>query len=284
MMRRIAFLAASLLVSACGLLVGIDQDLTVKSHDGGTDAKEIGDAVDASDDDAFDATIDYDAAAYPKPRRPPEGTYTYDVSGSDKIQGAFVYNPASYGPTATVTIKYVGSDCYEQKMTLRQDYDETMRFCIKGLDLVMDLGTRYQKFAIGATAQTTETCNDIYFSTAPTLGPWKHECKGQNTDDKTGNSAFTVSGIYTFVGDEMISVFGTSVDAHHFHDPRDVAGSQKGTNVSDWWLAVDDASIVRFKRDIDVTYDSPVGKITYTERVTNMLVTSKPLPSDAGAD
>jgi hypothetical protein len=287
LVRRAALIVLGLVASACAALVGIDPNLDVRAHDAGTDAPDT--ATAAPTDAGIDAPIAVDGSI-PPPVRPVEGTYLYEADGSDQIQGAFIYNPSPYGPTATVTIAYVGTDCFEQTFTLRADYTEMMRLCIKGLELVENGPppdeTRYQKFAVGATASTTETCTpgDVYFSTGAAPGQqWTHDCKGQNTDAKTGSSQFRTVGPYVYSGDQMMTVMGRSVLTKHFHDDRVVNGSQSGTNVADWYFSAEDGTLAAFNRKIDIQYNSVVGQIHYLETV-NMTLIARPEASDAGTD
>ncbi len=258
---------------ACGTLEGVG------SGGGSTDGPETGTgATDASSDP--DVDVDADASVAP-PRRPPEGTYVYQATGSDQIQGTFQFAPASYGPTATITIAHDGADCFAMTFQLRTDYTETMHFCVRGLEFVEDTETRFQKFALGSTAQTNEKCvpGDVYFSTARTLGTWPHDCTGQNTDDKTDASSFRTAGTYVYLENANLAVMGHAVLTRHFNDTRQVTGAQTGSNTSDWWFSAEDGTLARFTRKIDVDYASGFGKVTYVESV-DMTLSS----TDAGAD
>jgi hypothetical protein len=276
---RATSLAASLALSgvvaaACGTLEATEVPIAdAGPPDPGTDAA-------GSADGADDA-----AGAIPPPRRPPEGDYVYAASGSDQIKGFISFPAAPYGPTVTVTVAYVGTDCFEQTFTLRSGYSELMRFCIRGLELVEDSEHRYQSFAVGSTARTSETCvpGDVYFSTAPTLGPWAHDCSGNNTDSQSSASAFKTAGSYIYVGDETLTVMGQPVVTKHFYDARTVTGSQTGSNTSDWYFSAADGVLQRFSRNITIDYPSNVGPVKYVESV-EMTLASTPGASDAGTD
>lgn len=283
-LRRAMLPLASLFLAACGLLIGIDTDLEVKPADGGgADAPDTSVAVKEA---SADATID--EAGTPLPRRPPEGTYVYEVSGTEALSGPFPTQSATYGPTTTVSIAYDDPGCFAMTFTLRANYVETSHFCIRGLEVVEDKGTRDQKFSIGSTS-TTLTCmpGDVYFSTAPTPSLQTHDCQGKNTEDKSNStSAFRTMGPYSYVSpDVTASVMGKDVLVRRFHDERLVtspSNTQSGSNVADWTFSADDGTLLLFKRKIDVTYTNVIGT-HYVENV-NMTLKERPGPNDAGPD
>jgi hypothetical protein len=288
--RRAALLVAGVFASACGLLVGIGTELGVRPIDDGGETDTAGADVVIRED----APSDLDAS-FPPPRRPPEGTYYYDIDGSDQVTG-FLNHTSPYGPgRATVTIAYVdsgggegGANCFDQTFVFRQYYTETMRFCVLGVELVEDASTRIQEFtgAVHASSTTTETCtpSDVYLSTAAKPGDsWPRHCTGQTADSVTGTSTYYINGTYTYVGDETFPVMGRDAGARHFHDVRDAGGQQTGTNNADWYFSMDDATLVRFNRTIDVSYDWGIGHIRYFETV-DLRLAQLPGATDAGGD
>jgi hypothetical protein len=284
-LRVLATLAASVLVPACGLLVGIDPDLDVKA---GVDAATI--VPDSSTDSFRSPEVDANPAL-PPPRRPPEGTYVYDVVyGYDKLSGPIPFPTYGYGPTVTVTVTYIGTSCFEQRFDLRTDYHETMRLCVVDRVIQQDQGTRYQRFrnAIAdVSASTTVRCKpgDVYLSSPLPTQPLIHDCTGMNSDSepKSGASTFRTFGKYTYVGDAPLPIMGSTVVANHFHDDRTVSLSQTGSNVADWYFSVVDGTLQQLIRDVSIDFDSPVGKYHYSER-EKLTLRSKPGPSDGGAD
>lgn len=276
--RTLALVLTSALLSACALLAGIDTDLDVKPvADDASDSTF--DRVAPPSDAGDDRTMDADAAVLRPPRLPAAGSYVYTVSGSDKLNGPFPSPQAKYGPTATVTIAHVSADCYDMTFTFRTDYEETMRMCVVGLELVQDRGVRKQKFNVGA-ASTTTTCKapgDVYFTTAPTPPPKTHDCSGENTDDQSGASAFRTLGPYTFVGDETIPIMGKPTATRRFHDDRVVSGKQDGTNVGEWYFTVEDNVVARLERAVVIDYPTAFGKVTYVENVS-MTLSERPPP------
>jgi hypothetical protein len=184
-----------------------------------------------------------------------------------------------------VTVAYVGNDCFTLTIVLRGNYTETMSLCIKGIEVVEEGGTRSQQFAIGAAAQTTTECKpgDVYFTTAPSPGQmWTHDCTGKNSDDKSGASTFKTAGTYRFVGNEAVAVKGIDLPVMHFHDDRTVSGAQSGTNIADWYFAVEDGLLVQLSRNINLNYPSGVGNIAYHESAL-MTLTGRPA-GDASTD
>lgn len=281
--RRSAPVVASLLVSACGLIVGIKPLEVVTDDDAGVVSSRDADTSADADGPSLDAPTEVGAEPA---RRPPAGTYAYSVVGSDKISGAFTF-VAPYGPTATVTVEHLEAGCFKQTVALRDNYQDSMHFCIKGVDSVQDTGSRSQQFALNIGAQTTTTCmpGDVYFSSAPSPGQsWNHDCTGQNKDDKSGGSTFSTIGSYRFVGNELRSVAGVDVPVMHFHDERNVAGAQTGTNIADWYLAVEDGILVRLSRTIELDYNSVIGNIHYHESALLTLTTPPSVLRDGGTD
>lgn len=276
--RTVALLLASALLSACALLVGIDTELDVKAAgDEGADATfdRVAPPADAGDDRAFDV----DAALLRPPRLPAQGTYVYTVSGSDKLNGPFPSPQTKYGPTATVTVAHVSADCFDMTFTFRTDYEETMRMCVVGLDLVQDRGARKQKFSVGSASRTLscKAPGDVYFTTAPNPPQKTHDCTGENADDQSGGSAFRTVGPYTFVGDETIPIMGKPTATRRFHDDRVVSGKQDGTNVAEWYFALEDNMVARLERAVVIDYPTTFGKVTYVENVS-MTLSERPPP------
>lgn len=279
--RRVAFAVAASLVTACGAILGIDTELDVKAQDAGSPEAEAEAArpVDAGADEG--AAVD---TGVPPPRRPPEGIYVYDVTGSDRVNTPFGSPQQPYGPTATLAVSYVGADCFEMSFSFRNEYSEMMRMCVIGLDYVQDLGTRSQRFAVGSAA-TTVKCSpgDAYFTTAPSPALRVHDCAGDNTDSRSGGSKFRVAGPYRFVGDENVDVKGVAVPTRHFKGDKGVSGAQNGSNVADWYFGAADGVLVRFVRKIDINFNSPIGQVKYLEEVT-MTLSQRPGATEAGTD
>ena len=65
------------------------------------------------------------------------------------------------------------------------------------------------------------------------------------------------------------------VDAFRFHDERTVSGAQTGTEMFDFWLAADGLPLQGRQR-IQVTSDSPIGKVTYSQQSEFSLARSVP--------
>lgn len=270
--RALALLLTSGVVSACGALIGIDTELDVKATP--DDAANPFDRV-PPPDASVDGSVEADAPVILPPRLPAPGTYVYTVSGSDKLNGPFPSPQTSYGPTMNMLLSHVSADCFEMLFVFRKDYEETMRMCIVGLDLVQDRGARKQKFNVGAASTTLKCVGDIYFTTKPTLPPQTHDCTGENADDQSGASAFRTLGPYTFVGDETIPIMGKPTATKRFHDDRVVSGKQDGTNVAEWHFAVEDNMVVRLERKVGIDYPTNFGKVEYVENLT-MTLSARP--------
>jgi hypothetical protein len=276
---------AGVFVSACGLLIGIDPDLDVRPADAGTDAPDTAVVVVEA---GKDTSIDVEAGPSP-PRRPPEGTYVYEISGTEDLT---TQPQRVYGPTTSVTIAYDsdgGAECYSMTFNLRTDYVETNHLCIRGLDVTMDRGTRDQTFPIGRTL-TTLSCvpGDIYFSTVASPSVQTHKCDGDNDENNTNSkSKFRTMGPYSYVAPDVTAkVMGKDVVVRHFHDERlvtSLSNSQSGTNVAEWSFSAEDGTLQLFERRVDITYHVGPLNFRYVEKL-NMSLSQLPGASDASTD
>lgn len=284
--ERVMVVLAGVFVSACGLLIGIDPDLDVRPVDSGADARDT--AVITTIEAGKDTAVDVEAGPSP-PRRPAEGTYVYEISGTEDLttQGQRVY-----GPTTEVTITYDsdgGAECYTMEFNLRTGYTESNHLCVRGFDVVEDRGFRRQMFPIGLTT-TTLTCvpGDLYFSTVASPSVQTHKCDGNNDETNTNsNSKFRTMGPYTYVGPDVTAkVMGQDILVRHFHDERLVtsaSNSQSGSNVADWSFSADDGTLLLFKRNVDITYHVGPLNFRYVETL-NMALSQRPGASDASTD
>jgi hypothetical protein len=291
--KRAGVLATMLLLSGCVVLSGIDSfevggqakqaDASENSAPSGNGDPDNPTLLGPSGDGGGTGTDGGGTPPPPPPVRPLEGTYTYTVKGSDTVTGIVTFSK-TYGPTATVTVTHSGDNCFDQKITLRSGYDETMHECIVGDGVVHSTGVRSQTFPLVGSATTNQTCapGDTYFDSIRAVSQtWPHSCTGKNVDDKTNdkNSVFVTAGPYSFVGEESISIADTSFPVAHFYDDRKVTGSQTGTNVADWWFSTSSGILVKLVRNINIAYSSPIGKVNYIETVT---MTLSALPLDGG--
>jgi len=219
---------------------------------------------------------------------PAEGTYSYSVTGGDNLRGPFPLS-TTYGPTATVNVRHRGATCFAMTIIVRSGYDESMEMCLHGVDVAQESGVRTQNFPFITGATTALTCapGDVYLTPAPSPGQvWTHDCAGKNKDGKSGDSEFRTTGPYRFAGKESLSVGGRDVSVMHYHDEREVTGSQTGTNVADWYFAVDSGLLVRLTRKIDIEYRAPfIGLVNYLETMEMTLTSTSPDQlSDAGTN
>jgi hypothetical protein len=235
-----------------------------------------------------DAALPSNGDSSPSPpyaRRPPEGTYFYQAAPGSEDYVTYRTPAATYS-SVTVTIAYVGPDCFDQVFTFRQAYTETMHFCVKGYDLAEV--TDHRDITLGnlVTIHTDETCygedastpGDVYFSTAakPT-DSWSHHLTGRDTAGVYPPSSFEADGTYTYVEDKTLGALGNS---KHFHDSRIVDGGEKGQGTVDWYFSPVDGALLRFTRALDIDYPILTGA-RYTERV-DMTLTAVPPGYDGG--
>lgn len=262
------------LLTGCGALVGV-QDLEVVGEPTTTAPDSSAPVPDGGQPPADTGAPEDGAPPPPTPRRPPTGSYVYTITGSDELKGGFSSKRSYDGKKATLTIANDPDDerCFTQTFHYRDGYDETMHLCLVGDDYVQDKGTRDQRFDFGAGAATQQECKpgDTYYPAALTIGQsWPHSCTGGNqaeTNAQSGDSAFTTAGTYTYAGQEQRTVATTNVEVLRFDDKREVTGAQTGRNDAVWYLAVKNGLLVRLTRDIQLTYPSFIGTITYIEKL-----------------
>jgi hypothetical protein len=269
---------AGIALVGCGALVGV-QDLELVNEKNPTkpDARMPAEAGAVIIVDAGGGESDGDVPL-PPPQRPQPGKYTYDITGHDGLVGSF-QNTNNYKDPATIELVYDGDDCFTETFTIRPGYVETFHICRQAAAFAMDKGTRTQTL-YGVTVTTSQTCSpgDVYIPQVPSPAPYKHSCTGHNDEQQSGdkNSNFTTAGDYSFVGVEQIAISGSNVDVVHFHDAREVTGSQTGTNIADWYFSAKSGVVVRLKRNIDVHYKFGVFDTNYVEALDMTLAAPPP--------
>jgi hypothetical protein len=83
------------------------------------------------------------------------------------------------------------------------------------------------------------------------------------------------SGTHHYLGLEPVTVGAHHVAGLHFRDERVVSGAQTGTETFEFWLAADGLPL-RGRQRIEVTSDSPIGAVTYTQEGEFALVRTSP--------
>lgn len=282
---RLLLPLTTILVSACGLLVGIDPDLSVAPTDVPPDAAEAGNA------DAMEASIDSaaDVEAGPLARRPPEGVYEFDVSGSNKLEHPPITpEDHPYGP-ATVTITHDAS-CFYLQIELRQGHEELHHFCLRGPDIVEDKGSRNPSFSGFATAYTCSP-GDVYFTTSVDPSLEQHDCMG-NDDTANPNpaNAFRITSTYTYIAQPSTKVIdGKNVPIRIFEENPIVVTSATdhvhGGGSAHWVFATETGMLVHLDRDATLVYPAPFPVPTTSfHEVFSMDLVRGPDAMDGGAD
>jgi hypothetical protein len=213
----------------------------------------------------------------------------------------FLSIPSTFESTVTVTIAHVEPDCFDQTFQFKPQYTEQMRFCVKGVELAEDGGSRSQDFidlATDITAITTTACSgedggapgDVYFSTvAERDHAWQHSCTGQTNAGRWGSSSFKLEGTYTFMGDEPPMVTGFPTVAKHYRDVSIIISTepnaplsrqQWGSHSADLWFSPNDGSLLRLRRWIEIDY--PWGNGVHYHEALDMTLATPPSAADAG--
>lgn len=261
----------------------------------------IGEGLSSGGDEsrADAAVIDIDSAtsapdvidAAPSLPRPAEGVYAYVVTGKDTISAG--PTTSAYGPTASMTVVHRNVDdsrCFTGTLAMRARYEDAIDYCIKGSEVLRLEARRTQFFQVlsGIEVATVMKCEpgDLMVSSAPSAGQqWPHFCNGSNVESQNGKSDFTSGGSYTFVAEESVTVGGQSVRVRHFHEELAVKGLQEGTNVTEWYFAIETGILARLTRKVSIRFPTAFDT-QYTEDADLTLVsmTPSPLVVDAGTD
>ena len=217
------------------------------------------------------------AAGSAAPLQPAVGIYEYRGSGNESLDKP--PKSQSQGPVIPGTVSYEAGGCW----TLRADYStghwQSWRYCpTPGGGLTEAGGQTHSEwdfvlFKADNTSTLTCTQGDLI---RPGMKPgdrYPHVCSGTST----GVSGETkIDGITTYVGPETITVGGVAVPVYHFRTEGRVGGAQSGTETSEEWVSRATGLPVRNDRRNDVASDSPIGKVTYTERGTFTLASLAP--------
>lgn len=201
--------------------------------------------------------------------RPAAGTFTFEPTTGGSV-GSEATSPHPYGivygATATVVVAHEGENCLRLTLKPRSNYDEVLTLCVEGSELVQKQFDRDQLFPF-ARIKVDVTCKpgEVYFVDDPAPGQtWLHDCEG-TLSDAVSDPKFATRGTYRFEGEKSVPL-DPPVNALHFHEERTLNGSQEGTYFVDFYFTRA-GQLVRFVRDIDVTYTSKtVGSIRYTEK------------------
>ncbi len=75
----------------------------------------------------------------------------------------------------------------------------------------------------------------------------------------------TAAGPTSYEGTEVVRVGSETVEAHHLYTERTLSGAQEGLETFHVWVTVEDNMIVRADRSVEVSTDTVIGAIDYSE-------------------
>lgn len=211
------------------------------------------------------------------PLQPAAGIYEYRGSGTESLDKP----PKSQdqGPVIPGTVTYDAAGCW----TIRADYStghwQNWKFCAQPGGGLAEAGGQthsewdFVLFKVNTTSTLVCSQGDLIRPGMKPGDSYPHVCSGTST----GVSGETkIDGTTTYVGPETITVGGVAVPVYHFRHEGRLGGAQSGTQSDDEWLSRATGLPIRNDRRNDVASDSPIGKVTYTERGTFTLTSLTP--------
>jgi hypothetical protein len=231
--------------------------------------------------------------------RPTEGTYTYS---GDSLQNFTLFgNPTEQHPSGVflATIVHDADGCWRFRINSGVDPApltwEEDTFCARDGRLVkVGLVSDVRVESLGSETITTVACAppDDYIRRGMTPSDsWSVFCTGSNvTKPNTFDFSypFNTAGPYLYEGNEDVSVGARSVSAFHFHETRQLsgtnptgAGSYSGTQETNWWFSRADGLPLKRTQTVDLTTDTgipAVGNVLYAETSSWTLSALDPAP------
>lgn len=209
---------------------------------------------------------------------PPAGVYRSTGEGEAAL--ASLGLSQQDGPEVPITVTHEGDGCWSLEMSLNEDHRQINHLCLQDDGTIVEMtGETEQRWDLGAVDQTNHTefiCDPPAVVVDPSAEPgdsWPQACTGTNTGVEGSTRS---AGPYTYVGEEQLEVGGEAVATYHYRQERTISGSQEGDQVVDHWYTVDSGLLVREERRSEVSSDSPVGAIAYTEEGSWQLTSLEP--------
>jgi hypothetical protein len=211
---------------------------------------------------------------------PAGGVYVYAASGSEQL--SFLNTTQMQGPTVPGTVTHRGPGCWTLRIEYNSFHSQERDFCGGGGRLVESGGSTEQRFdfvAFSRSEHSAVTCDPpsvLYDEAAAIRGhrlPLTCRTRSETTD-----TTMTSTGETVFVGRETINVDDAVVRTVHVRQNLVFEGDQTGSQVEDFWFAVDDWLPVRNERSIRVVSPAPapIGSVTYTEEGSWQLTSLTP--------
>jgi hypothetical protein len=197
---------------------------------------------------------------------PPSGVYRYRTSGHE------VLSIGGIGRTFPSTTEMIVTDagCATAQWEPFTQHTEGITECPQpGGALSMRTGTSHEEIAGAATTEVI-TCP----STAYLVPPASAGVRWHSTCHATGQ---TVSLTGEVVGAASVDVGGRWMPALHTRLVLSFAGSETGTNPTDYWVSVDSGLILREQETVDIAESAgPLGSVHYSEQMSISLASLTP--------
>jgi hypothetical protein len=235
----------------------------------------------ASVDDARERFRSSSTVAQPATEgSPPAGVYVYSATGRERL--SFLDTAQPQGPTSPGTVTSTGDGCWKLEIAYNSFHSQGRDFCATGGQLVERGGTTQQRFDFVAFTQSEHAesvCDPpsvLFDATTATPGDrWPVACR---TKSQTTNATMTSTGETVFVGRERIDVGGKPVSSVHVRQEVVFEGDQTGSQVEEFWFALDNWMPLRNTRVLEVVSPAPepIGSVTYTEEGSWQLTSLTP--------
>lgn len=197
---------------------------------------------------------------------PPTGVYPATGSGHEQLSIQTTAQPI--GPTVPVTITAGDPGCVVVRVDVNAAHWQSWTWCQRDGVLVDTGGQVSQNIdLVITTLSTTATtsCDPPEPLLPPGMAAGQSWPIGPCAITSQGAGTSQTVGITTVVGPEALTIGGQVVHTWRLRDHKSYAGSQRGTQISEWWLAADTGMPVRSDWKLDLKTDTPVGDVGYTE-------------------
>jgi hypothetical protein len=218
-----------------------------------------------------------DQSATATPLRPAAGIYQYRGEGTEKLDKP--PRSQSQGPGIPGTVTHLGGRCWKFRVDYNTNHWQSWDYCSTGKGLTEQGGSFFQRLDLVITkveTSSTYTCDppaDTIRAAQRVGDQWKQNCHGTST---TASGEVIAAGPYRYLGQEDLDIGGKRVKALHYQWSRTLTGGQNGTEAGDFWFDAETGLPLRNRRVVTVHSDSPIGRVTYDERGSFVLVSMTP--------
>lgn len=190
---------------------------------------------------------------------PPQGTYTYNGSGTETS----VMGTTQQGPEIPATVKHTVNNCWEIKIHYHSERWDQGTYCA-GTDGSLARHNSVSEILIeisfySQTVTVTTTCDPPLIMVQPNMAPgtvFDHSCTIENS---ALSGTATSAGPTTFIGEETLDIGGAKVQAYRMEQKRTVTGAQTGSSTETWWFAKDNGMPLANERQTEFTSKLPFG-------------------------